>query len=460
MTHQDVSAGPLAFMLLAFIASACSADVVDLGGGELQSARGVRCTESVIVTEPVRVTSQVELEALRGCEQVDGDLTVEIFAGADLSPLASLRTVDGVLGIGAFPAPTDLHTLDSAQRAEQSRQVREVLDRGYLISLHGLEAVERVGGLSLYGVDTPDLSAFESLSSVSYSFTTISSGAVEIEAARYLTSLSGLENARDITILNLRGNTGLQSLAGLIVSDTLGAIGIENSPQLSDLSQLSAMTYVSVLSLTNVGVRNLDALESLNQVSDLELDSNPELENVDRISGLVTLEGLSISRNPKLTSIPALSYLGSGLSFVSIDANPELRGIALGLTPSATAYISRGRPTESSAGFFEITRNPKLETLALASGLEKADYLTVWRNSSLASIDFGTLRSLDTLALQDNPSLTTLVLGDLQTVDSLVVTDNPLLVTAPLRGLLSFEQSLSGNADDAPIKESKSAAPP
>ena len=251
-----------------------------------------------------------------------------------------------------------------------------------------------------------------------------------------------------MTRLSLVNNPALQSLRGLALTANIGGVSIDGSPGLSSLIELAPVVSLAAFGLANVGVRNLDDLENLYQVVDLNLANNPELENVNRLSAFVAIESLSITRNPKLTSIPALTNLSSGLSLVLIEANPELRSIALGLTQTVTAYVTRGRPTDSSAGFFEIRNNPKLETLALAAGLEKADYLTVDGNASLASIEFGSLRSLDRLTIEDNTALATLVLGGLQTVDSLWVTDNPLLVTAPLGSVLSFERVLRGNADD------------
>ena len=195
MTNQRSSSGSLSCLLLSACVSACSADVVDLGGGDMSPLveRGARCADSVIIAEPVRVTNQVELEALRGCEAIQGDLIVEIFAGADTSPLASLRTVDGVLGFGAYPDPLPGSVFDYPAEPATDVLVEDIIEQGYLTSLHGLEALEQVGSIALNGVGVPDLSAFESLRSLFNPFDASSTGLVEIDNAPNLTSLAGFE---------------------------------------------------------------------------------------------------------------------------------------------------------------------------------------------------------------------------------------------------------------------------
>ena len=71
-------------------------------------------------------------------------------------------------------------------------------------------------------------------------------------------------------------------------------------------------------------------------------------------------------------------------------------------------------------------------------------------NALLASIDFGSLRSLDTLEIDDNPALASIERGALERVDILTVLNNPLLPLAPLSEVRTFESVMRGNADEAP----------
>ena len=80
-SHLWSSCGCLSFIALL---AGCSNDTVNLGGGReprvLQS--GERCSGGAsIVQGPVTVHDQGELEQLAGCEQIDGDLHIEVFEG-------------------------------------------------------------------------------------------------------------------------------------------------------------------------------------------------------------------------------------------------------------------------------------------------------------------------------------------------------------------------------------------
>jgi hypothetical protein len=427
---------------------ACSADVVDLGGGArgLSGARGARCESSLVIAESVRVSSQAELEELRGCEEIQGDLRVDLFAGADLSPLVALRSVGGGLLLGGFPAPPR----DEPWRPGMADEVEDVIEQGFLPSLHGLEALERVGEIAMSHVAVSDFSAFQSLRSVATQQNGSLPGQLLMEDAPNLTSLRGLENVSDIQMLLLNDNPLLESLDGLnVYGASMGAVAITNSARLSSLYELSLMSSMTVLALHATGVRNLDDLLNLEQVSALELVANPELENIDALGGLVTAESITVAQNPKLRRFPSMARMGGGLTQIMITRNAELETISLELTAGATSYVSRGKERESSAGFFEIGENPKLLTIGLAAGLAKADYLAVYQNPSLARIDFGSLQSLDTVSIDDNAALTTLIVGDLQTVDLLLVTDNPLLSMLPFASVRTFASELRGNADNA-----------
>src|SRR5688572_20738638 len=174
---------------LSLISLACGrADVVDLGGeGGPDIVRGARCPDSPVVAESVRVTQQSELEALFGCERVDGDLTVEFFAGADVAPLAYLREVRGAFVLGAYPEA--LAGEDSNDYFDRVALAEENIEQGYVTSLHGLEALERVGMLSLTGIGAPDLLALQSLRSVDSPGFESYGGILQVTSAANLVSL-------------------------------------------------------------------------------------------------------------------------------------------------------------------------------------------------------------------------------------------------------------------------------
>src|SRR5688572_15659814 len=59
----------------------------------------VPCVPDGVWRGSARVAEQADLERLRGCERIAGDLSIELFAGLDPAPLAALRVVEGVVSV-------------------------------------------------------------------------------------------------------------------------------------------------------------------------------------------------------------------------------------------------------------------------------------------------------------------------------------------------------------------------
>src|SRR5262245_9708078 len=120
MSHVNIhgSASCLSVLALTLSIGACTDENVSLGGGSVGQTieRGARCSESTVLTGLVRAKTQADIEDLAGCEEIDGDLRIEVFAGADLSPLSALHVVDGALEIGAYPDWQDDAELEVARR--------------------------------------------------------------------------------------------------------------------------------------------------------------------------------------------------------------------------------------------------------------------------------------------------------------------------------------------------------
>src|SRR5688572_26926096 len=154
MQHRKTIGLNTSALSLALLA-ACSIDDVDLGGSssvEQNLEVGARCADSTLIEGDVFIATREELEALRGCEAIRGDFTLMVYEGTELTPLASLREVSGaiLLGASARPIPdeilqnpmgNDLIEATAAQEAEAARSA-EIVQAGWLESLHGLEALE------------------------------------------------------------------------------------------------------------------------------------------------------------------------------------------------------------------------------------------------------------------------------------------------------------------------------
>ncbi|MEO8182459.1 MAG: hypothetical protein ABI895_26785 [Deltaproteobacteria bacterium] len=426
--------------------AACASDTVPLGGGALPQplAAGSRCIDSRVLDASVLVSNQAALDALAGCEEIEGDLIIEVFADAELSPLASLRAVGGDLQIGAYPGSTREGYVD--ELPDLGDQFERGVEHGYLPSLAGLESLERTGNLQISHISSPSLSVFAGLRSIGSHRDASRAGRLVLDDNAGLVDFHGLENTRGINDVILTANPALEALDGLVLGQSLQHFSISDSPRLTELGLLAPLGSLNTLSLSGTGVRNLDDLQNLISVLDVSLSDNLELENVEGLSQLWIVESLSFRRNPRLARLPAFAEASALRSFVAID-NPELGAIALQLPPPPDGErVVHGRYIAIGPGVIEIAQNAKLQTISLAAGLPLAQDVAIYDNASLASIDLGTLKSLDSLSLTDNDRLTRLDLGALQTINYLMVIDNPLLSTVELERIRTFEQLVLRNA--------------
>lgn len=437
MSHIDYRGG-IGCLSFLFAFAGCTNDTVDLGGGRISQEirRGSRCSDSAVVHGSVRVQRQSEIEALAGCEQVDGDLQVEIFAGADLSPLSSLRAVDGLLEIGTFPEVPD-EGLDTLEFDALREQVDAIVANGYLASLAGLENLERVGSLSINSIAADNLEPLLGLRAA---------GLLGVDDAANLRDLHGLSNIANIDELISSNNPALSSLGGIQLGERLINLQIINSPLLSSLAELAPVGLLYSLLLSNLGISDLQELTSLVFVeSMIMLADNRNLVNVDSLANVSTGE-LFVKDNRVLRSLPALPNM-FWLEALTVVGNPELETISLDLPEHASGpYEVQGAILTNPIQLFDIGRNAQLTRVSLTAGLSEGRFLAIYENPALVSVDLGTLTRLGKLSLSDNAQLASVGLGALQTVESLSVLDNPKLDTAALAGVRTFETRLSGNA--------------
>lgn len=447
MSHRNIMRSPGLFAILVAL-GACTDETVNLGGGRVgqQIQRGERCAESNIVAESLRITNQSELEALAGCEEIDGDLRVELFSGADLGPLASLRVIRGLIELGAWPDLGDGAGSEEYQLILDERE--RVVAEGYLPSLAGLEALEQVAALTFYGIAAEDLAPLQSLRQLFGRSTGAPTGLVSIGSTR-LRSLHGLENLEGAVYVGLADNAELESLAGFAFDELSIDIAVIGSPRVTSLAELSSLTVLRSLELFELGIGDLNDLTNLYAVEDgLDLVGNPNLIDVDRLADM-SLGSLRIEDNALLESVPPLGASVWLDAFVAID-NPALRSIQVDLPGHGMGPATvRRQSLTDPIGVVEIGYNENLTSVSLAAGLEQGRVLAIYENPSLARLSLGTLERLDELRIEENPSLGSVELGALRTVQSLSVTDNPSLDTTGLGAVRTFETLLDGNASDA-----------
>jgi hypothetical protein len=421
------------------LALACSDGDVDLGGGLVGQnlERAPRCTESTVIDDHVSVTNQGELAALAGCEEIGGNLRIQFFEGADLSPLASLRSVGNMLELGAMPPLT----LEDQAGQDAFYALQEV---GHIESLQGLAALESVGALTLDAVLVEDFTELASLRSIG--------GSLTAHRMHQLRNFAGLEGVvvSDIWISESRA---LESLAGLSFSEEPDAIVIEWVPALTNVDALEVIREISgPFILTGTGLSTLPELG----LSATEIGLNQNNELVD-MSGLRfgTVARVDVSNNPKLRSFATLDELFS-IDALFVVGNDSLETLTLdfrSFLPDYQSSVARStldRQLELSASQFEIAYNASLREIRSPAMLSAVQYFSIYENASLTDVDFGALERADLLLIEDNPVLGSVTVPSLRTVDELQIIDNPQFSVAAFDSVLTFTRQISGNAPGAP----------
>jgi hypothetical protein len=451
---------------LAVAALACTDQGVDLGGGTLVQdlARGSRCTDSTVVDDNVLVTDQAELAALEGCEEIRGQLAVQVFANADLTPLHALRIVDGALYLGAsatdpLVSPDQFSDTESLE-AIQEREAPLFAD-GWLASFAGLESLEHIGALVLISISSSDLRGFEHLESLGGDIASralplgFPSGKLLVENSPKLRDFAGFERVQGFDNVDLFGNPSLESLSGLSFDPTLTVLSVANSPALTNIDALAPLQFVNTLYLDGVGLTDLQALSGLQGFGDgLFIQDNPALVDASALEGLQQGASILFDNNRALKRLPRFRNFFSLPKGLIVRDNPALEELSIDFAAATPQSFPVGNDyREFGADWIEVGNNAALSTFSVTPsiadgfGLVAAQVASIHDNPSLTRIDLGSLQRIGLLSITGNPELAEVELGALQSIESLEVRDNPQLSTAVFADTSTFERQLSGNAD-------------
>jgi hypothetical protein len=330
----------------------------DLGTAPL-APDDTRCPQ--LPMTQVEVHDQNELEALRGCTSIAGDLTIFPFAGADLTPLAQLERVGGTFTLGdpyeGSPPPT-------------------------FASLEGLESLRSVGSLVLRGVGARSLGPLSGLTQLGTSGgITPLSGYVIIDHCPAITDLSGLDDLEGLLGFIASSDAALVSIRGLRVPRLLNQFEIWDSP-VNDISAARALQTVSIsLSLTNTALSDVADLAALADVGELQLSNNLSLTDLSGLAGLWSAHSLAFDGNPRLESVPEFPLLSTRMSLF-INDNPLLLEVL-------------GMPRLRSIESARFSDNPLLSRLLALSAVESAGDVYVDGNPALTELDLGRLSQVE-----------------------------------------------------------------
>lgn len=441
-------------LALGTLGLACSRESVDLGGDTLTQnlARGTRCAQSSTLTENVVVSNQEELDALSGCEEIEGNLIVRLFPSADLTPLSSLRVVEGQFALGV---QQDWDEILGFFISGQLDSEVELLSAGWVASLDGVQALERVGALFLRGMPGADLRAFESLQGIGGSRAGVFQGQIILQQNSRLRSLAGLENVANARNLVVTLSDELESLSG-IDAGSLQSVALYTSPQLSDLSALAPVSTLNNLVLYETGVQELSALQNLELLSGpLMLFGNPALVDASGLDNLQMAEPINIADNAALKVLPSFSNFYMQPSVITITGNAQLEQVSLDFSQAVTqVYDIAALDGTSEAAAFEvgpdvvdISNNAQLQSIEIPGGLTKVNLGVVQNNPSLVELDLGTLREVGRLSINGNAALSDVDPGALEHVSLLQVTQNPQLSAAIFADVQTFARDVHSNLE-------------
>jgi hypothetical protein len=429
------------------------------------------------VRHSVGPASFAELEALRGCERIEGSLDLRLAGAADKSALGSLREVTGRVWLsGSFnrvvtPSP-QLVALEAAGSVVLSDltapNLESVLPRlsrvglgatsedghvgienSYIDSLAGLAAwgplqelkLVQVSGdwpraglgaaeirelslqsLSLLSGPLPDLQGFAGV----HGLRALTVGSAEI------TSLAGLGDLSQLEVLNLNGLSGVTSLVGLPPLPSLRRLRLTVvlAPSLDGLQVPSSLDSLEIWDVHSDGRLDVSALAGVTSIGTLTLGSTPVPVSA---FNLREVHALRLSAYPfadlrgleQVTGLTSLQVSPTGpFALTGLPADVVLQDLDVsGVSTLPFALPARMRRLSLGAGFADPSATATVQQVdaLYLSGTALTDL------SGFAQLE----RALD-IILADNTSLVDATgLASLQEVRSLRLLRNAALVRLP-----------------------------
>jgi hypothetical protein len=401
------------------------------------TSQGVTVTVGTSQTQvcegDIDVTTQAEVDALRECSSITGNLLIKeaqegtIFS---LRALENLERIEGGLTIGGvnidvFPyisANSELSSLEGLDNLEFVGGNLFIGGNRLLTSLEGLNKLSRVGGNVTIGAITLVPGPLASLDNF-----TLSNDS--------LTSLSGLEGLRSIgRSLSITANYSLTSLSGLEGLRSIpGNLHISNA-SLTSLEGLDNIVFIS---------QNVDIW-----TGDGALTSLAALNNLTSIGGSLTIDfyrhGTGASTPSSFTSLEGLNNLTSigtdlrlGVTINSLAPLAKLETVEnVYLYDTALTNLT-GLENVSSLSTLELLRNKSLTFTTGLTALNSVETFKVSGNGVLNSLQgFDSLTSIGRLEITDEPALAAVAgMQNLASVNDFILVNTGLGSLAPLNNV-------------------------
>ncbi|NJB82480.1 FISUMP domain-containing protein [Wenyingzhuangia aestuarii] len=311
------------------------------------------CTETSILRNNLSLTTQEEVNSFDYTE-ITGNLTISGSAINDLSPLSSLTTVGGFVGI-TNTSLTKTNGLENLTKIEKylfiynnaslddisslnkltSLTYLQITSNANLTSLEGLEGLEKItsttAGLIIENnIKLDDISALSNITSTDIHFKVTGNSLLKDFCAfstktfsTYNVSGNGYDPDQDEiknsttcekpTVYNgaLSITTQAQIEQYSDITEITGNLIVSGSA-INDLSPLSKLTTVGgSVAIQSTSITNLNGLENLSEINGAQLNlyNNTNLEDISSLTKIKTLGSLYIQTNNKLTNLEGLNNL-------------------------------------------------------------------------------------------------------------------------------------------------------
>ncbi len=404
-----------------------------------------------------------DLSALEGCQVLVGDLVVD--QRTDLRTLGSAVRIDGTLSVGANRSVGGLHGLRqvdalvvTAPLGTQGLEGLSIVDGPVALSggadLGSLEALAKVGELSIVDAEVDDLWALACLTEVQGTLTVHNSSLTELGLAATevgglsLVDLPELTSAADVAVVGVVPVVELRNLPKLVdvslerVERIQGYLLVDGLPSLAgvDLSSLEEVTGSLTLRDASMAVLELGALEHVGGYATLEalsglvavsaprwtevernlvLRGNPDLTSLDGMGALKRLKGdLVIDDNDALVTLapwPLVYIVGDlvatdNASLVAIGDWPNLDHISYRVEIHDNPALERidGMPSLVRLQSIEVTGSPSLTSIDGFARVDDPDWVILVGTGLTDLSALSGVRSPQTLTFEDNPRLSSL----------------------------------------------------
>lgn len=262
-----------------------------------------------------------------------------------------------------------------------------------------------------------------------------------------ITDISPLSNLTDLEMLSLNSNeiTDISPLADLTNLEFLWL----SYNQISDVDVLGDLTNLRYLCLSSNEVADIDSIGNLTSLEDLWVDDN-QITDIGPLSDLTNMEELWLSNNQitdlsplrDLTNLESLSLSFNGISDIS-PLNDLTNLTSLSVSNNSISDISV-LSDMNYLSYLDLGGNSIFDIYAL-SGLTNLDSLYLNDNLIVDVSPCGNLTNLTALSLSGNPITDISALSGLTKLKSLSITYTDISDISALSGMTNLESLYLNN---------------